>query len=130
MEAFMGTVLSAIIWAIVGAILYKASSTIISIGKYTIFSKMVLFHCLTLLGSVVEDVEFTKQLKHKQMVDTGLTDDQIAIIQELDQRALDNWKENAILIVINSFPGPLSNIVKFNNWKEAMYELDKFHRTN
>lgn len=126
----MGTVLSAIIWAIVGAILYKASSTIISIGKYTIFSKMVLFHCLTLLGSVVEDVEFTKQLKHKQMVDTGLTDDQIAIIQELDQRALDNWKENAILIVINSFPGPLSNIVKFNNWKEAMYELDKFHRTN
>ncbi len=126
----MGTVLSAIIWAIVGAILYKVSSTIISIGKYTIFSKMVLFHCLTLLGSVVEDVEFTKQLKHKQMVDTGLTDDQIAIIQELDQRALDNWKENAILIVINSFPGPLSNIVKFNNWKEAMYELDKFHRTN
>tara|TARA_A100001515_G_scaffold28926_1_gene22434 strand:- start:894 stop:1286 length:393 start_codon:yes stop_codon:yes gene_type:complete len=130
MEVFMGTVLSAIIWAIVGAILYKVSSTIISIGKYTIFSKMVLFHCLTLLGSVVEDVEFTKQLKHKQMVDTGLTDDQIAIIQELDQRALDNWKENAILIVINSFPGPLSNIVKFNNWKEAMYELDKFHRTN
>ena len=126
----MGAVLSAIIWAIVGAILYKVSSTIISIGKYTIFSKMVLFHCLTLLGSVVEDVEFTKQLKHKQMVDTGLTDDQIAIIQELDQRALDNWKENAILIVINSFPGPLSNIVKFNNWKEAMYELDKFHRTN
>ena len=126
----MGTVLSAIIWAIVGAILYKVSSTIISIGKYTIFSKMVLFHCLTLLGSVVEDVEFTKQLKHKQMVDTGLTDDQIAIIQELDQRALDNWKENAILIVINSFPGPLSNIVNFNNWKEAMYELDKFHRTN
>ena len=126
----MGTILSAIIWAIVGAILYKVSSTIISIGKYTIFSKMVLYHCLTLLGSVVEDVEFTKQLKHKQMVDTGLTDDQIAIIQELDQRALDNWKENAILIVINSFPGPLSNIVKFNNWKEAMYELDKFHRTN
>ena len=126
----MGTMLSAIIWAIVGAILYKASSAIISIGKYTIFSKMVLFHCLTLLGSVVEDVEFTKQLKHKQMVDTGLTDDQIAVIQELDQRALDNWKENAILIVINSFPGPLSNIVKFNNWKEAMRELDKFHRTN
>ena len=61
-------------------------------------------------------------------IDTGR--EQIDFIKQVDESALDSWKETSINIFKNSFPGPLSNIVKFNNWKEAMKELDKLHKTN
>ena len=126
----MGSILTAVIWASVGAILYKASSSIISAGKYSIFAKGVVFHCLTLMGAVVEDLAFIRELKYQQLAKSDLEDDQVNFIKQVDEEALNNWKENSISIFKNSFPGPLSSIVKFNNWKEAMKELDRLHRTN
>jgi len=126
----MSGVLMAIAWAIVGAILYKVSSAIIALGKYTVFARMVLFHSLKLMALIADEVQFLRGLKYKHMAEIGLEEDQIQLIKELDHQALENWKENAIALVISSFPGPLRNIVSFNNWKEAMKELDKFYRTN
>ena len=126
----MGSVLTAIAWAAVGAILYKASSTIISVGRYSIFAKGVVLHCLTLMGTVVEDLAFIRELKYLQLEKSDLSEEQIDFIKQVDESALDSWKETSINIFKNSFPGPLSNIVKFNNWKEAMKELDRFYKTN
>jgi hypothetical protein len=126
----MSGVLMAIAWAIVGAVLYKVSSAIIALGRYTVFSRMVLFHSLKLMALIVDEIQFLRGLKYKHMSEVGLEEDQIELIKELDHQALGNWKENAIALIIGSFPGPLRNIVTFNNWKEAMKELDKFYRTN
>jgi hypothetical protein len=126
----MGSVLTAIVWATVGAIFYKASSAIISVGRYSIFAKEVVFRCLTLMGSVVEDLAFIRELKYQQLAKSDLEEEQINFIKQVDEQALDNWKENSISIFKNSFPGVLRNIVQFNNWKEAMRELDKLHKTN
>jgi len=126
----MGSVLTAIVWATVGVIFYKASSAIISVGRYSIFAKEVVFHCLTLMGAVVEDLAFIRELKYQQLAKSDLEEEQINFIKQVDEQALDNWKENSISIFKNSFPGALSNIVQFNNWKEAMRELDKLHKTN
>jgi len=126
----MGSVLTAIVWAAVGAIFYKASSAIISVGKHSIFAKQVVFHCLTLMGAVVEDLAFVRELKYQQLAKSDLEEEQVDFIKQVDERALDNWKENSVSIFKNSFPGVLGNIVQFNNWKEAMKELDKLHKTN
>jgi hypothetical protein len=126
----MGSVLTAIVWAAVGAIFYKASSAIISVGKHSIFAKQVVFHCLTLMGAVVEDLAFIRELKYQQLVKSDLEEEQIDFIKQVDERALDNWKESSVSIFKNSFPDVLGNIVQFNNWKEAMKELDKLHKTN
>ena len=126
----MGSVLTAIAWAAVGAILYKASSTIISVGRYSIFAKGVVLHCLTLMGTVVEDLAFIRELKYLQLEKSDLSEEQIDFIKQVDEQALNNWKESSVSIFKNSFPGALKNIVQFNNWKEAMRELDKIHKTN
>jgi hypothetical protein len=126
----MGSVLTAIIWAAVGAILYKASSVIMSVGRYSLFAKGVVFHCLALMGAVVEDLAFIRELKYQQLVKSDLEEEQINFIKQVDEKALNNWKENSINIFKNSFPGPLGGIVKFSNWKEAMKELDRLHKTN
>jgi hypothetical protein len=126
----MGSFLTAIMWAAAGAIFYKASSAIVSAGRYSIFAKGVVFHCLTLMGAVVEDLAFVRQLKYLQLEKSELSEEQIDFIKQVDEQALDNWKESSVNIFKNSFPGPLSSIIKFNNWKEAMRELDKLHKTN
>ena len=126
----MGSVLTAIIWAAVGAIFYKASSAIISVGRYSLFAKEVVFHCLTLMGAVVEDLAFIRELKYQQLAKSDLEEEQIDFIKQVDEQALNNWKESSVSIFKNSFPGVLKNIVQFNNWKEAMRELDKIHKTN
>ena len=126
----MGSVLTAIIWAAVGAIFYKASSAIISVGRYSLFAKEVVFHCLTLMGAVVEDLAFIRELKYQQLAKSDLEEEQIDFIKQVDEQALNNWKESSVSIFKNSFPGALKNIVQFNNWKEAMRELDKIHKTN
>jgi len=126
----MGAALTAIVWAAAGAIFYKASSAIISAGRYTIFAKGVVCHCLTLMGTVVEDLAFIQELKYQQLAKSELSEKQIDFIKQVDEQTLENWKENSINIFKNSFPGPLSSIVKFANWKEAMKELDRLHKTN
>tara|TARA_Y100000034_G_scaffold126171_1_gene177005 strand:+ start:192 stop:572 length:381 start_codon:yes stop_codon:yes gene_type:complete len=126
----MSSVLAAIVWAVVGVIFYKASSAIFSVGRYSLFAKEVVFHCLTLMGAVVEDLAFIRELKYQQLVKSDLEEEQIDFIKQVDEQALNSWKENSISLFKNSFPGPLNSIVKFNNWKEAMRELDKLHKTN
>ena len=126
----MSSILTAIVWAAIGAILYKASSTIMSVGKYSLFAKRVVFHCLTLMGAVVEDLAFVRELKYLQMQKSELNEEQINFIKQVDEETLNNWKQSSIQVFKNSFPAPLSGIVKFNNWKEAMKELDRLHKTN
>ena len=82
------------------------------------------------MGNVVEDLAFIRELKYLQLEKSDLSEEQINFIKQVDERALNNWKETSISVFKNSFPGPLSNIVKFNNWKEAMKELDRFYKTN
>ena len=82
------------------------------------------------MGAVVEDLAFVRELKYQQLAKSDLEEEQIDFIKQVDEQALDNWKENSVSIFKNSFPGVLGDIVQFNNWKEAMKELDKLHKTN
>jgi len=125
----MGTILAAIVWAIVGAIFYKASSSIVWAGKYTLFARRVIYHSLFLMASVVEDLAFIRTLKYKELENSDLTEEQISFIKEVDRNALDNWKEAAIGIFHQSFPAPLNTTVKFRTWKEAMKVLEKVLKT-
>ena len=77
----MGTVLTAIVWAIIGAIFYKVSSSIVWAGKYTLFAKRIIYHSLFLMASVVEDLAFIRTLKYKELENSDLTEEQINFIK-------------------------------------------------
>ena len=121
---------TAILWAIIGVVTYKFISTIFDLGQNTIFAKKVVYHCLTLMGAVAEDVAFIKQLKYNQLNKSDLSEEQVEYIKKIDDQTLDTWKENSVKIFKSSFPGSLETIIKFNNWHEAMAELDKLHKGN
>lgn len=125
----MGTILTAVLWATIGAIFYKASSSIVWMGKYSLFSKKIIYHSLFLLSSVVEDLAFIRTLKYKELENSDLTEEQINFIKEVDRSALDNWKEGAIGIFHQSFPTSFNTTVKFRTWKEAMEVLDRLLKT-
>ena len=126
----MGSILTAVAWAVAGAGFYKISFVIINVGRYSLFAKLIVIQCLKLLGCVVEDLAFVQELKYLQLAKSGMGEEQIEFIKKVDDQALSRWKENSIKTFKTAFPGVLTNIVKFNNWEEAMKELDRLHKTS
>lgn len=116
--------LNSLLWAVIGAVLYKILATIFQIGHAGLLAKNIISHCLRLLGEVASDVAFIKQLKHK-VAQEALSEEQANYIKELDDQMFEDWKERSILKFHQSFSGNTSSLIKFANWKEAMQYLDQ-----
>jgi len=118
----------AILWAVIGGVSYRFISAIFNVGQNTVFAKKVVHHCLSLVGAIVEDLAFIRQLKHSQLTTSDLSEEQIEYIIKIDEQTLNVWKENSVKIFKNSFPGTLETIVKFDDWQGAMRELNRLHK--
>ena len=69
---------------------------------------------------IIEDVEFLKELKRKQMTESGFTREQMKKFQEVDDRTLTNWKDAVLLSLVTKVPRPFRSMMPFNTWHEAM----------
>ena len=85
----------------------------------------VITHILLMCVGIIEDVEFLKELKRKQMVDSGLSDDQIRHFEEVNDQSLAKWKESVILSIISRAPPRFRSMLPFTNWKEAVEFLER-----
>ena len=83
----------------------------------------VIAHLLLMCMGIIEDVEFLKELKRKQMSESGFTREQMKKFQEVDDRTLTNWKDTVILSLVTNVPRPFRSMMPFNNWREAMVFL-------
>jgi len=80
----------------------------------------VVAHLLLMCVGIIEDIEFLKELKRKQMHESGFTPEQMQKFQEVDERTLTNWKDTVILSLVTKVPRNFRSMVPFNNWHEAM----------
>ena len=80
----------------------------------------VIAHLLLMCVGIIEDVEFLKELKRKQMNESGFTQEQMKKFQEVDDRTLTNWKDAVILSLVTTVPRPFRSMMPFNTWHEAM----------
>ena len=80
----------------------------------------VVAHLLLMCLGVVEDVSFLKEIKRKQMVAAEFTEEQIRNFEELDERALTNWKDSVILSIVAKSPPNFRSMMPFKTWREAM----------
>ena len=80
----------------------------------------VIAHLLLMCVGIIEDVEFLKELKRKQMHESGFTQEQMRKFQEVDDRTLTKWKDAVILSLITKVPRGFRTMMPFNNWHEAM----------
>ena len=83
----------------------------------------VIAHLLLMCLTILEDVEFLKELKRKEMHETGFTTKQIHKFEEVDDRTLTNWKNTVILSLVTKVPQNFRTMMPFNNWNEAMVFL-------
>jgi len=72
---------------------------------------------------IIEDIEFLKTLKHKQMLESGFTAKQIEDFEAVDDNTLTNWKQSVILSLISKVPKGFRSMLPFNNWDEAVAHL-------
>ena len=84
----------------------------------------VIAHLLLMCVGIIEDVEFLKELKKKQMKDSGFTPEQMRKFQEVDDRTLTKWKDAVILSLVTKVPRSFRSMMPFNNWHEAMAFLN------
>jgi len=80
-------------------------------------------HLLLMCLGIIEDVEFLKELKRKQMRESGFTREQMDKFDEVDDRTLTNWKNAVILSLVTKAPRNFRSMMPFNNWHEAMVFL-------
>lgn len=85
--------------------------------------RQVIAHLLLMCGGIIEDIAFLKELKKKQMHESGFTEEQIKKFQEVDDRTLTNWKQSVILSLISKVPKGFRSMLPFNNWDEAVAHL-------
>ena len=83
----------------------------------------VLAHILLICMTIIEDVEFLKELKKKQMRESGFTKEQIIRFEEVDTHTLTNWKNSVIMSIVSKVPRQFRSMMPFNTWSEAMYFL-------
>ena len=80
----------------------------------------VIAHLLLMCVGIIEDVEFLKELKRKQMHESGFTQEQMRKFQEVADMTLTKWKDAVILSLITKVPRGFRTMMPFNNWHEAM----------
>jgi hypothetical protein len=85
----------------------------------------VLGHLVLMCVGLVEDVAFIKELKKRQMIDTGFTDKQVAEFEEVDDRVLTNWKNSVIISLVDRAPSTFRTMIPFGNWTEAVTYLNQ-----
>jgi uncharacterized HAD superfamily protein len=83
-------------------------------------------HAVLLLGTVVEDIAFIKELKYKSLEDQGMSKAQIWKIKKIDEEMLNNWKKTVIRKFVNACPTPFKTIIRFRTWDEAMQTLTDY----
>lgn len=84
----------------------------------------VLSHVILMCMGMVEDVAFIKELKKRQMIDSGFTDKQVREFEEVDDRVLTNWKNSVIISLVDRAPSPFRTMIPFGNWTEAVAYLN------
>jgi len=85
----------------------------------------VVAHLLLMCVGIIEDVEFLKELKRKQMLEADFTREQIRKFEEVDERTLTKWKDTVILSLVTKVPRNFRSMMPFNSWHEAMAFLNR-----
>jgi len=80
---------------------------------------------LWMLSKMTEDIAFLKEVRYKQMRDSGFTEEQIQKFQEVDDKFLTNWKDSAIVSVVKRAPRHFRSMMPFNDWNSATRFLNK-----
>ena len=102
-------------------------TALINLGYASLLIKQAGQDALNLLKIVAEDVAFIKQLKHKTMIESGLSEKQCESAKLLFDQSIDNWKRSTIMKFVAMYPKHFRSQLKFHDWDSAMVHLTKIN---
>jgi len=89
-----------------------------------------LVHIILMCVSLIEDVEFIRELKRKGMREAEMSAAQIHKFEEVDERTLTNWKNSVILSLVAKAPPRFRSMMPFKTWQEAVHFMNDAFRGN
>jgi hypothetical protein len=114
------------LWFFGGALTFQIIGKLLRYGQLINLTAETGLHLLRLCAVITHDVTFLQTLKYKQLIESGVKEEQIRLIKEADKETLDNWKFSLILKFKYTLPKPVRSIFAFNDWDGAMRVLDKY----
>lgn len=122
--------LTEVVWFFAGVMTYRTLAMVFAYTHMALFLEEISQQSLKLLGVISEDVAFTRSLKYLNLADSGLSEEEIETIKEIDEKTFETWKNATIYHMISAWPRPYRKMLKFQNWPEAMDELTKIYKKN
>lgn len=114
------------LWFFGGALAFQIIGKLFRYGQLINFTAEVGLHALRMCATIAHDVAFIQTLKHKQLIDAGVKEEDMQLIKEADKETLDNWKFSMILKFKYALPKQVQGVFAFNDWDSAMRLLDKY----
>jgi len=114
------------LWFFGGALAFQFIGRLFRYGQLINLTAEVGLHALRMCATIAHDVAFIQTLKHKQLIDAGVKEEDMQLIKEADKETLDNWKFSMILKFKYALPKSVQGVFAFNDWDSAMKVLDKY----
>lgn len=114
------------IWFFAGVISFKLISKLLEYKQLLAFTAETGLKVLMLSANILHDIEFMQVLKYEQMRKTGVSEEELQLVKDIDQKILSNWKDSVIFKFKNTLPRSVSVAFTFHNWDTAMKTLDRY----
>ena len=113
------------LWFFGGALAFQIMSRLVRAGQLVKLSQETVASLLVLAEGADVDMRKAMEIKYKKLTDSGIKDEELELIKEIDQRALSSWQDAVIFKFKSGVPMPLRGTLKFEDWDSAMNFMKK-----
>jgi len=112
------------LWFFGGAVTYSLLSRVIKAGQLVKLSIEIGVSLLVLISYMYDDILAALESKYKKM-EKDTKDEDIELLKEVDQAALDVWCHGIIIKFKGLLPSQVQSVFTFHDWAGAMAFLQK-----
>jgi len=117
-----------LIWFAIGVFTYRTLAAVLVYGHLANFVEKINRQCLTVLGIAAADLSLAREMKYSHLQRSGVAEEEVKELQELDERVFTNWKASVIGNFLMHFPKNYRFVIKYEDWNGAMKELDRIYK--
>ena len=113
------------LWASVGVVLYIFSCRVLNYSHAVALYKDTSIRCLVMLTTLNSDINFILKTKYETMETCDFPEEHIQTMKKMDEMAMEHWRNNVIVSMINCFPKNFQSVMGFSNWEQAVQKVNK-----
>jgi len=106
-------------WFVVGALSHSFLSRVFGVAKSVPIVKEAARWSFVGLKTTHDGIKSAQRYKHAKLKDSGLSKDELAAIENMDEIILDEWKSLSIRKLIFTCPPKYRAALGFNDWRSA-----------